>query len=169
MAKKKRQQMTIQDATMIYRNFAGKPTKYNAQGGRRTFCVLLDEGTGNTLSKEGWNIKWLKPREGEEDEPRKAFMEVIVNYQGRRGPQIHIFTEGEKAPPTIVTEATVGVLDYADVASCDMILNPFPWTIKGESGIKPYLAKLYVTIRQDELDRKYSNRFDEEESPDEDA
>lgn len=154
-------QLTIKNARLAFPNLAGSPTKYNKEGGKKTFCVILDEQTGNRLSKDGWNIKWFKVREGEEKEPRRAFMEVVVNYNARRGPQIIMLIENEKTPGTYLTEDTVILLDHAEIVSADMILNGFRWTEEEMPNLKPYLHKMYVTIRQDELDKMHREEMEE--------
>lgn len=154
-------QLTIKHARIAFPNFAGSPTKYVREGGKKTFCVILDEETGKNLAKDGWNIKWFKVREGEEKEPRRAFMEVVVNYNARRGPQIIMLIENENFPPRYLTEETVLLLDHAEIVFADMILNGFRWTQDEMPNLKPYLNKMYVTVRQDELDKMYREELEE--------
>jgi hypothetical protein len=65
---------------------------------------------------------------------------------------------------TRLDEDTVEQLDWIDVATdektgapkCDLIVRPYTWEVSGRSGIKAYLQSLYVTIEEDDLERKYA-------------
>ena len=60
-------QLMIENAKIIFRNFAGKEGMYNAEGDRN-FCVLLEDDLAEQLVKDGWNVKTLRARE-EDDVP----------------------------------------------------------------------------------------------------
>ena len=55
--------ISIRDAKIMFRNFSGKPDKFNPQGGRRIFSVRLTNELADNLKADGWNIKYLKPGE----------------------------------------------------------------------------------------------------------
>lgn len=165
MSEKK--QLVIKNVKLAFRNFAGRPTKYNREGGKRTFCVIVEQDVGESLSRDGWNVKWFKVREGEENEPRRGFMEVVVNYRSLRGPQIIMHIEDENIRPKYITEKELHILDHAEIAFCDMILNPYRWTDDdGNVRLKPYLQKMHVTIRQDELDKRYRQDYEDQSALD---
>ncbi len=52
----------MEGVKIIFRNFEGKEGQYN-RAGERNFAVLLDPQTAEMLAADGWNVKWLKPRE----------------------------------------------------------------------------------------------------------
>ena len=49
------------------------------------------------------------------------------------------------------------MLDYADMAKVDLMLNPYTYNVNGRSGVKAYLKAIYVTIRMDALEEKYAS------------
>ena len=100
--------VNIENARIIFRNFSGKEGKYN-RAGERSFAVILD-GDVSGLVDEGWNIKYLKPRE--EDEQPIPYISVSVRYDFAP-PKIYAVTDGR---PVLLDEEAVGELDYADIS-----------------------------------------------------
>lgn len=140
--------VTIEGARILFRNFSGEEGRYNAKG-KRNFNVLLPEEVAKLMIADGWNVKYLMPRE-EGDEPQ-ARLEVAVSF-GKRPPRIVLITSRGK---TNLGEDMVSLLDWADIENVDLIIRPYNWDVNGKQGIKAYVKSLYVTIREDELELKY--------------
>lgn len=138
----------IEDADIGFRNFSGAEGKFNPAG-RRNFCVFLEPEVGKDLEEDGWNVRWLQPRE-EDDDPR-PYLPVAVNYDNIP-PKIVLITSRGK---TILDESMVGMLDWAEIKLVDLIIRPYNWEMNGKSGVKAYVKSLYVTIKEDELEQKY--------------
>lgn len=141
----------MEGVRIIFRNFAGKEGQYNREGDRN-FAVLLDERVATTMAEDGWNIKWLKPRDDEEQENPQAYLPVSVNFKGRP-PRIVLITSRGR---TNLDEDSIDMLDWADIINVDLIVRPYEWTVNGKSGIKAYLQSIYVTIEEDPLEMKYN-------------
>jgi hypothetical protein len=148
----------MEGVRIIFRNFAGKEGQYNREGDRN-FAVLLDDTIANTMAEDNWNIKWLKPREEDEDEVPQAYLQVSVNFKGRP-PRIVLITSRGR---TNLQEDQVEMLDWADIMNVDLIVRPYEWTVNGKTGVKAYLQSIYVTIEEDALERKYAE-LDEQAS-----
>ena len=145
------EQVIIEDARIIFRNFAGKEGQYN-RAGDRNFALLLDQDTAHNMAKDGWNIKTLRARdEGDADQP---YIPVSVNFKGPRPPRVVMITSRGR---TSLPEELVELLDYADIRTVDVILNPYEWVVNGKSGVKAYLKSIFVTIEEDALERKYAD------------
>ena len=69
----------MEGVKIIFRNFSGKEGQYNREGDRN-FAVLLDDGVAETMAADGWNVKWLKPREDDEDEKEQPYLAVSLNF-----------------------------------------------------------------------------------------
>lgn len=141
----------MEGVKIIFRNFSGKEGQYNREGDRN-FAVLLDDTVAEQMAEDGWNIKWLKPREDEEEETPQAYLQVSVNFKGRP-PRIVLITSRGR---TNLGEDAIEMLDWADILNVDMIVRPYEWTVSGKTGIKAYLQSIYVTIEEDALEKKYA-------------
>ena len=153
MAKREKvkDQLVIDDARILFRNFAGKEKQFNPKG-KRNFCVILPDEIVDKLIDDGWNVRFLKPRE--EGESPVAYMQVSVSFDNFP-PKIWMITGNGKVK---LDEESVDVLDYAEIESVDLSINPYNWegsiTPKGY-GVKAYLNKMDVTLREDEFESKY--------------
>lgn len=143
-------QFMIEDAQIMFRNFAGKEGPYNRAGSRNFAVLIPDEKTAKRMLKDDWNVKYLDPRE-EGDEPI-PYISVEVSYKNRP-PRVVMLTSNAK---TSLNEDAVEVLDYADIQKVDLICNAYDWTVNGKSGVKAYLKSMFVTIDEDYLERKYA-------------
>lgn len=142
--------LLMEDARIIFRNFAGKEGMYNREGDRN-FCILLPEEVAEQMDKDGWNVKSLKAKEaGDPDQP---YLQVSVGFKGRPPKIVMITSRGR----TDLGEEECELLDWADIRNVDLIVRPYEWTVNGKSGIKAYLKSIFVTIEEDELDLKYAD------------
>lgn len=150
--------LEIEDARLIYPNFSGKEKTYNREGDRN-FCVVIeDEDLAQKLIDDGWNIRVLRPRD--ENEHPLHYLQVAVRFDNFPP---NIFMVTKRGKPTRLDEESVDTLDFADIQSADMLINPSHWEANGKSGIKAYLRTLYVVIQEDKFAKKYA----EEEYPQE--
>lgn len=141
----------LDDAQIRFRNFSGAPGQYNAQG-QRNFCALLPEDVAQAMLSDGWNVKYLKPRE-EGDLPQ-AYIKIKVNFAGPRPPKIWMITSKGRRQ---LTEDMVDILDWADFANVDLIMSPYKYDVNGNQGVSAYLQTIFITIREDELEMRYSD------------
>lgn len=142
--------ITIENARIGFRNFAGKEGRFNAPG-KRNFCVFLDDDLAETLTRDGWNIKYLQPRE-EGDEPQ-AYLQVSVMF-GAIPPKIVLVTSRGK---NVLEEDEINILDWAEIENVDIIIRPYNWEMGGKTGVKAYVKSMYVTVVEDRLEEKYAD------------
>lgn len=151
------QNLVIENARIIFRNFAGKEGKFNPAG-RRNFSVIIDKDTADALSSEGWNIKQRPPRDSDDD----PMFSIPVAVSFNNYPPKIVLIAGSKG--TILDEEDVFQLDDAEIENADLVIRPYTYDVNGKKGVKAYLKEAYITIAQSQFDKKYAN-FMTDKSP----
>jgi hypothetical protein len=155
---KRLKDLTLYNVQLVFKNFMGAEKQFNPAG-QRNFSILIDPASAQDMLADGWNVKFLKPREGDDpNEPPQAHLPVKVRYT-HRPPTIVMVTErsdGTKSK-TPLAEDMVGALDYVVMKEVDIIINPSSWEYSGRKGVTAYCKSLYVTIEMNDLDRKYAD------------
>lgn len=173
-------QIRLEDSEVIYHDFRGAPSKFNPSGGRRRVSIELTEPVMirnrrieddfhpvpiQQLIDDGWNVKTVKKREGEEDLPDRYYLECSIAFprdDDRQGPKIFVVNSGDrtadgKLRANLISESSIGVLDYARILRVDADINPYNWEVRGETGVTAYIDKLYVVIEKSPYDDKYAS------------
>ena len=141
--------LVIEGAKLIFKNFAGEESKFNRRG-NRNFCVVLEQEDAINLMDAGWNIKELNTRE---DEEPLYYLQTSVSFDNIP-PKVVLISGRTK---TMLDDTTIDTLDYAEIANVDLIIRPYHWEVNGKTGIKAYLKTMYVTVEVDEFAVKYED------------
>jgi hypothetical protein len=146
----------MEGVRLVFRNFTGKEGPYN-QEGARNFGVILPDDVAERMLADGWNVKYLKPRDDEEEseEPTETpWLPVKIGYNTKgRPPKIFMVTD---RGPTLLHEDTVEQLDWVEITNVDLMVRPYHYEVRGSTGIAAYVQTMYVTIEEDPLDKKYA-------------
>ena len=133
-----------------YRNFQGKAGQYNNEG-ERYFCLMLGDRDAEEMKEEGWNIKYLQPKDPDDDPA--PYVQVKVEMSKGRPPKVVQVTRKGK---TYLDEQSIQNLDWAEIDKADISINPYEWSLpSGMHGVKAYLKTMYVTIAEDEFEDRY--------------
>ena len=147
-----RNRLQIDDARIIYRNFAGEASQFNRAGDRNFSVLIEDEQIANELRDHGWNVKIKQARE-EGDIP---FMHLPVKVKFTdRGPSVYLVSGSNRVK---LDEETIGMLDNIDILGVDLDIRPFDWEVNGKAGRAAYLQSICVI---QDIDR-FAQRFEED-------
>jgi hypothetical protein len=144
------QPVVLEDVQIMFRNLAGLEGTYN-RAGDRNFAVRLPAEIADKMEADGWNVKRKPPRE-EGDEPL-AYISVSVSYKNQPPAIRLISSKGRTALP----EDLVHIVDWVEIHHVDLTLNPYQWSVNGNTGVKAYLKNMFVILIEDPLEDKYSD------------
>ena len=148
--------LEIDDARIIWRNFAGIGGKYNREGDRNFAVIFDDEEVVNQLKDEGWNIR-VKPPRDDQDTPF-MYLPVKVKFSNN-GPRIYV-TAGSKT--NLYTEDIVKNLDNIEIESVSMDIRPYNYNVNGNTGVSAYLQNMRIWQVVD----RFAEDMDEEDESD---
>ena len=146
-----RDNVVIEDAKLIWKNFSGEESRFNRAGNRNFTVIINNEEFAEEMRRAGWNVKKKDPRD-EGDDPYWT-LNCAVSYKVRP-PKIVMYARRSK---TELSEDTVGSLDYAEIVTADLVLNGSQWEVNGDTGVKAYVDELHVTIEQSAFADKYAD------------
>jgi hypothetical protein len=159
--------LNVERAAMIYKNFTGKPTRVNPQGGKRTFSLVLNEEYAARLHNDGWNVKVKEvrdtPVEGEmtqtvswEDYDNNyrgvfdhglIYTEIVVNENSEYPPKVYKVSEfnGEKTMALVPPDQWYR-LDESELMNVDLVVHPYTHgrSIANPDAKKGYLKTMYA-------------------------
>lgn len=145
-----RGQLIIDNAQIGWLNFEGREQRFN-KAGERNFVVFLDNELADELAREGWNVKYPKPKEfaeGEEDN-RQPYLKVKVSYR-YNPPKVVLIAGGN---PTMLEEPEVGMIDWAERERVDLVIRPYQSPLADVP--TAYLKSAYITIVDDPFTQRY--------------
>ena len=142
--------LQVDDAKIIYRNFAGIGGKFNREGDRNFALIIDDEDIKDQLLEEGWNVK-VKPARDDFETPF-MFIPVKIKFNDR-GPAIYLQSGDSRIK---LTEDTVECLDNIDILNVDLDIRPYDWEVNGKTGRSAYLQSMLVTQEVDRFAERYA-------------
>ena len=141
--------LQIEDARIIYRNFAGIGSKYNREGDRNFAVIIPNQEVADELIADGWAVKIKPPRD--EDESPFMYLPVKVKFNNR-GPAAYV-KSGNSVQR--LNQDTIGMLDEIDIQSVDMDLRAYDWEVNGKTGRSAYLQAINVIQNIDRFGAQY--------------
>lgn len=146
----------IEGVRLVFRNFSGTEKTWNGKvinrEGDRNFCMVVDKKLADELDAEDWYVKVKPPKEEGDDE----LIYVKVRIGDKFPPAIYQVTSRNKIKLPV---ESFGSLDRAYVENVDLVITQGRNTFEqnGREYHSAYLDKMYVTIKEDDLDKKYGD------------
>lgn len=148
-----RELLKINDARIVYRNFAGAASKFNRAGDRNFAVIIPTQEMADDLSAAGWNVK-VKPPRDEDDEPF-MYLPVKIKFNDR-GPGVYLLSNGNQVK---LDEEAIGCIDEIDILRVDLDIRPYDWEVNGKIGRTAYLQAIRVTQDIDRFAAEYSGNL----------
>lgn len=168
--------LQIDDARLVFLNFAGRGDKFNREGDRNFAIVIPDANypedeklyhknkiefeqirkIHEVLIADGWNVKIKPPRDA--DDSPFMYLPVKVKYSERSEPNVYLVT-GDRMNK--LGEESIAMLDDIDIAHVDLDVRPYDWEVSGKTGRTAYLQSIKVVQNID----RFAARYAEEEYP----
>lgn len=137
------QLLSVEHAVLIYKNFEGRPDKFNVKGGKRTFNLVLSNDAAAELKELGWNVKEKPPRDV--DEEFLYTTEIVVNMDSKRPPKIFLCSEKNGKKRMVKLEADMlKELDVGEFSNIDVVINPYEHDKDARFRYKGYCSELYA-------------------------
>lgn len=111
----------IDDARIIWPNFTGAPTKYNPNGGKYEFNIIIPtEELMQDLLNDGWRVK-ITPPQDDFDEPLRT-LNIKIGLNGYRPPAIWVVDGINRVK---ITPETIHTLEGVEIEHVDLDISPY--------------------------------------------
>lgn len=141
--------LQIDNAHIIFRNFAGEASKFNREGDRNFALRIFDQGIADKLLDLGWNVKIKPPREEGED----PFMYLPVKIKFNDcGPKVYLKSGSNRVT---LDEESISCLDNIEIENADLDIRPYDWEVNGKQGRTAYLQGGLITQKVDRFSEDF--------------
>lgn len=141
--------LQIDNAHIIFRNFAGEASKFNREGDRNFALRIFDQDIADKLLDLGWNVKIKPPREEGED----PFMYLPVKIKfNDYGPKVYLKSGSNRV---VLDEESISCLDNIEIENADLDIRPYDWDVNGKQGRTAYLQGGLITQKVDRFSEDF--------------
>lgn len=146
--------LRIERAVVIFKNFAGGPSQFNPNGGKRTFSVCLPKEWADILTNDGWNVRSRELEEGDVI----YHTEIVVNENSKFPPHLYLVSEfNSEKRLTLLRPEHYSKLDQDMIINMDLEIHPFEHGRGVVGAKKGYLKNLWATLQAvNDFGGKYS-------------
>ena len=119
-----------------------------------------------TESTGPWTLSGMKDNNARHEAPMREFLRAVVRQPETHARFMNMLSMLEHMGSRKImvsqmddhrnmTEDMLNVLDYARFSNVDLIARSRYWNVGDKSGMKAYLQTMFLTLEEDELERKY--------------
>lgn len=133
----------VDNAIVFWKNFSGKPTDFNPNGGKRTFELALSREFAEYLRQQHWNVKTKELDDGDV----LYHTEIVVNDQSAYPPRLYKISEFMgKQTMALMKPEQYSKLDQDNLAMVDMDIHPYVHNRGFNGATKGYLKNMWATL-----------------------
>lgn len=136
----------IEDARIMFRNFEGREEKFNAKG-KRNFAIALPIELADKMLLDGWNVKYLKARDEDEGGVPQPYIQVKVAFENRPPKLAQVTRRGM----TYIDEDLVDLWDHADIELAEVEITPYDSVVSGTAYRTAYLKTMVIKLDENFL------------------
>lgn len=153
--------LQIDNARIIWTNFAGKEKQYDREGDRNFTLVFDDEELVDELIDKGWNIRKRVTTDENGDDSLFMTMKVKLSYRpdGSGGPKAYLWSNGHR---TVLDDESIGCLDQIDRGEVNLDIRPHDWEYHGKTGRTARLNVIEVFQNVDRFEERYKRMTQED-------
>jgi hypothetical protein len=150
------EELKLEGARLIFRNFGGEKKLYNEEGDRN-FAVALDEETALEYKAVGWPIVVREKMDDLGRSENLYHLPVKVRMDGKFPPKLWVITKSKNSRTPLDADMLT-ILDYAEFDLVDLRIRPYNWgPIQGKFGTAAYLKIGFFILHEDDLELKYAH------------
>lgn len=163
---KGREYYAVDNAELIWTNFAGLENDFNRKGKRNFNWLIPNPEWGQILAERGFNIRHRSVRDGF-DGDEFDHLKVDIAYETEKGepiedinpewyPRIYILNDDDEAIP--IEKDALAILDGKTILYALFEFRPHDWNVGGKTGTSAKLKRLFIKIRKDPLEGRFKIR-----------
>lgn len=149
----------VDNAQLIWTNFAGNETSMN-RGGKRNFnWVIPDPELAQQLAAMGLNVRHRSIRDGVDGE-EFDHLKIDISYETDKGipieeinpewvPQVYLVDENDYL--TLIEKEGLGELDGKIITYALFEFRLYNWTYGNKTGVSAKLKRLFLRVKKDPL------------------
>lgn len=149
MSKPHYEPIILEDARLLFPNFAGIATEFNKPGDRNS-CVLIGDELAAQLAAIGWNIRIGKSTDP--DVVPGKFINFTVKIDSKFPPRLWLIRQGHR--PELMSPEDYNILDFARFKSVSLKINQYIWQEKPQR-VSGYLEEGFFELMPDPLRDRY--------------
>jgi hypothetical protein len=141
--------LVLEDATLLFPNFAGIAKDYNVVGDRNA-CVIVSDELAGQLAAIGWNIRVGKSTDP--DVLPGKFISFTVKIDSKFPPRLWLIRYGRR--PELMAPQEYNILDFARFKSVSLKINQYVWQDKPQK-VSGFLEEGFFELMPDPLRDRY--------------
>lgn len=156
----------VDNAQIIWTNFAGRENAMNREGKRNFNWVIPDPELAQQIAALGFNVRHRSVRDGY-DGDEFDHLKIDISYETDKGipieeinpewlPEVYLVDDNDCA--TLIEKEGLGELDGKTITFALFEFRPHDWAVGNKSGTAAKLKRLFLKVKRDPLAGRFRFR-----------